>query len=128
MEVVMQSEKDTELTLSWGRWTFTAQAMMTVDPPNDGESASDVYAIAIEIHGDSDGGIDGVYGEIGTCWQHSLDAAVREAKRMSRLTVTSLHSEPTDADWEEHERAIDLGPIIERAAERLRLAIAKARP
>lgn len=125
MQVMMQTEKDTECTLTWGKWGFVAQAMCTSSPGPDepGDGPIDMYMVAIDIHGDSDGGTDGIYGEIGTCWQGTLEEAARQAKRFSKLVLTSLHEEEGEDDWHEHEKAIDLGPIIDAACARLQRAM-----
>lgn len=106
--------------LTWGNWSFTARC----EAIGQGEQCVN-YRIVIAVHGDNDGGEHGMFGELSTGGMDgSPEDAAMEAKRFRPL-VTSLHDERDfdEDDSYEHERTLDLSPIIDAAVAEMKAAM-----
>jgi len=111
--------------LSWGKWTITAscQARTACGKGADWEGMGLSYVVAINFHGDPDGGEHGLFGTLETGGVYAdLDSAAAHAKMLTP-TLTSEHMEDGDEDVRTYRRTIDTSGIIDAAVRRMRGAL-----
>ena len=121
-EPILSQREGEEGLMTWGQWTFQVEASLS------SYGGSLYYVIHVDITGGGDAGEDGMYGQLSTGLQNSLEEAAEVAKRDLRLTVRSAHCEEEDSDLCLYERMIDLSPAIDQIVEVFRACNRDAEP
>lgn len=115
-EPTLSTREGEEGVLTWGQWTFTVFAKLTL------YAGALHYVMRVDVHGDPDGAERGMFGDLETAPCATLIDAANEAKRL-RLTLRSEHMEDGDDDLCTYERTIDLTPAIDAACKGVHEAV-----